>query len=348
MSTDTPSANKPGDLTRILERHRAFWDRSDVDEPLVRVTNYSSEEVIEPLPLVDGSVAQDGDLVEPEKVSVDRITEAQQLLADALDGDFLRGVEPYDLCWTEVLAGCGIRWQMGNLWAEPYLEDLSDPNSLRVADDNPWMAKFDAVVGQLVDQAAGRYPITQPSLRGPIDIAAAAVGDTQICMAAMEDPEPLGRFLEACTDVFLAAIKRWRSLSPLFEGGTCKFGIWAPGTIGQIQCDGAALLSPDLYETLLVPCDTRICEQFDFPIMHTHGSAIKIVADALIANPGLRAIQVSTDYPAGPPFADLLPTLQKINAEKPLIVTGGVSQDEFRQLKDGLDPRGLCLLMEVY
>ena len=184
MSSITPSRSLP----KLLERHRAFWDRSDVDEPLVRVTHYSPLEEREPLPLADGSEAEEGDLLTPDRISVDRITRHRETF-DALDGDSVRGVGPYDLCWTEAIAGCPIRWRTGHVWAEPFLEDLSNPDTVRVADDNPWLTKLSAITGQLVDHADGRYPVTQPLLRGPIDIAAAAIGDEQVCLAAMEEPE---------------------------------------------------------------------------------------------------------------------------------------------------------------
>jgi hypothetical protein len=109
MSLGTTSQGHTGDHRRILDRHRASWDWSEVDEPLVRVTKYSPEEPVTSLPLADGSDAQDGDLVTPDAISVDRIVATQETFSDAVDGDFLRGVEPYDLCWTEVLAGCGMR-----------------------------------------------------------------------------------------------------------------------------------------------------------------------------------------------------------------------------------------------
>ena len=107
-------------------------------------------------------------------------------------------------------------------------------------------------------------------------------------------------------------------------------------------------MSPQFYQDLLVPCDKRICAQFDYPLMHTHACFIQIVADALLNVEGLRAIQVSLDYPAGPSVETLLPTFEKMNKEKPLIITGGLAKEELDLLLERLSPRGLCLQVGIH
>jgi hypothetical protein len=82
--------------------------------------------------------------------------------------------------------------------------------------------------------------------------------------------------------------------------------------------------------------------------MHTHACFVQIVADALLGLKDLRAIQVSLDYPAGPSVESLLPTFEKINREKPLIITGGLTEEELNLLIERLSPRGLCLQVDIH
>ena len=164
----------------------------------------------------------------------------------------------------------------------------------------------------------------------------------------MDEPERFKQLLEICTDIFINVAKWWAVVSPPFQGGYCIYDIWAPGTVVRMQGDNAVLLSPSLYQDFLTPCDERICTQFDYPIIHTHSGYIEMVVDFLLGLEQLRGIQVSLDCPAGPSVGDLLPTFQKINMKKPLILNGGVTQDELESLLNALSPRGLCLQVGIY
>ena len=109
------------------------------------------------------------------------------------------------------------------------------------------------IIHLLVDRAEASYPVGQPLLRGPIDIASAALGDEPTCWAMVDEPERFKQLLEVCTDVFITVAKAWADAAPPFYGGYCEYGIWAPGTAVRTQCDNAALLSPQIYRDFLLP-----------------------------------------------------------------------------------------------
>ena len=219
---------------------------------------------------------------------------------------------------------------------------------LRVTSDNLWLNRLLEITHLLVERAGERYPVCQPLLRGPIDIASAALGDEPICWAMADEPVQFKALLEVCTDVFITVAKAWCAASPPFQNGYCEYGIWAPGTVVRTQCDNAALLSPQTYRDFLLPCDEQICAAFDYPLIHTHSGVLHIVVDALLELERLRAIQVSLDYPAQPPVTTLLPIFQKINKEKPLIITGALTEEELNLLLNTLSPRGLCLQVGIH
>jgi hypothetical protein len=71
------------------------------------------------------------------------------------------------------------------------------------------------------------------------------------------------------------------------------------------------------------------------------------IVEVLLAAEKLKAIQVSFDYPAGLSATESMPALKRINEQKPLILTGPVTERELNQLLDILSPRGLCLMLSV-
>ena len=139
----------------------------------------------------------------------------------------------------------------------------------------------------------------------------------------------------------------WRDAVPAFAGGSVLYGIWAPGTTVRSQCDNAALLSPAIYDDLLVPQDEEVCRHFDYPLIHTHSCFIRMAAEPLLRVAGLAAIQVSLDYPGGPSVGELLPALQRLNSCRPLILTGPVTATELEVLRAELSPRGLSLQVDL-
>lgn len=333
-------------LERVFHRHRAFWEMEEVNQPLLSVGTYQDLEPRAPFPLADGQLVAEGDRLVPEKVSPRHLVSPREGPVLLVEGDFIQGVAPYDLCWTEAIEGCPLRWRAGHVWAEPFLEELDW--AIRLSPDDPWLGKLLEITRLQADQAQGHYPVCQPLLRGPVDMAAAAIGDEVLCLALADEPERAQRLLASCTDIFIAVARAWMGAAPSFQGGCCLYGIWAPGTAMRTQCDNAALLSPSLYREFLIPCDERICACFDYPLMHTHSGFIGMVAEVLLGVRGLRAIQVSLDWPAGPPVAELLPAFQQINRQMPLIITGGLAEEELDLLLGALSPRGLCLQVALH
>lgn len=259
----------------------------------------------------------------------------------------MRGPGPQDFCWNEAIAGATIRWSAGHVWSEPFLNDLEDMERLRIAPGNPWLAKLREYATVLVERAEGRYPVVQPLLRGPIDIACTAYGDERVCWTMVDEPDTFRRLLDICTDNFLTVAKTWWSQVPPFLGGYCEYGIWAPGTAVRSQEDNAVLCSPRTYREFLRPCDERICAAFDYAVIHTHSGGLPVMVDSLVDLAPLSGVQVSIDWPAGPSVAQLLPLFRRINEHKPLIINGAVTQAELDRLLASFSPRGLCLQVAI-
>ena len=338
---------QPAPTEALLTRHQAFWEMAPVEAPLLRIGRYQPLQRRQPLPLADGSLTQEGQRLRPELLDMQRLTDMLEEPSLVVNGDLLGSVAPTDLCWNEAIAGCPIRWRAGHVWSEPVSDHLDDLDRLRVSPDNPWLAKLVEWAGLLGARAGGRYPIGQPLLRGPIDIAAAVVGDEPLCWLMADEPAQFRRLLDRCTDLFITTATAWLAAVAPFRNGSCQYGIWAPGATVRTQADNAALLSPRLYREFLLPCDRRICAAFDYPLIHTHSGVLPIIVDVLLELPALRAIQAGFDYPAGPSVAELLPHLRKVSGRKPLIITGGVTREELDLMLASLSPQGLCLQVDL-
>lgn len=338
--------NGQNDLERLLERHAGFWNMEAADRPLMSVVPY------QPLGhsrkggkiLWGGRYLEEGGYITPDIVEFGRLLGGEP--DSVVDGDFLRGVGLPGLCWTEALLGCPVRIGAGGVWAEHFLSNWADVKSLcakrTFSDNTPWLEKFREGTRTLVERAKGRYPVVQPLMRGPVDMMASALGHDRMVLAFLDHPDEAHAFLNHCADLFIGLAETHLSLVPPFHGGYTSYGIWAPGPVIRTQLDNAVLLSPKLYREYFLPCDARIFRRFEVVVIHVHSACLHIVDD-LLAQEELNVIQVSLDFPGGPPFEDVFPILEGIHEQKPLILTGPVTDKALRLLLDRLSPAGLGL-----
>ena len=335
------------DQRELIRRHTAFWAMEETDTPLIRVSPYRPTARRKIIRLLDGTMVRDGTRLLPENLDMSEITPGDGRISQSIGNGFIPCLSPYDLCWTEAVAGCPIYWQAGHVWADTPRQPDDGSGFPDVTVEKSWLDKLIELARLLVESAKGEVFVSQPLLRGPVDIAAAVLGDERLCYFLADEPEQAKQFLLRCADVFIQVAREWWAEVPRFLGGFSIYDLWTPGSTVRIQCDNAVMLSSAWYREFLLPCDERICAAFEYPIIHTHSRFIDQVAEPLLSLETLSAIQVSLDYPGGPAVIDLLPVFRSISGNKPLVITGVVSPEELETLQRELSPRGLCLQLRV-
>lgn len=337
-----------GRLEPLLQRHADYW-KAEARVLLEEVGTYQPLRARadgQGLPLADGSRSTEGQLLTPELIDPARFYEHAGELGSPLRGDFLAGLAPPHLCWTEAVLGCAVRMIRGGPWAEPFAQDWRAPG--RIAAGTRWLDKLEHFTRLLAQRAGGRCPVMQPLMRGPVDMMASAMGHEAACVALLAEPAAAGDFLARCSELFMEAARRQVGATPRFAGGyVSSYGIWAPGTVVRTQIDNATMLSPALYRERVLPHDRAVIEQFEFPLIHVHSGCLHVV-DALLEVEALRAIQVSIDHPGGPLAAQVMQTLERIVARKPLIVTGPVTPQELTALRGLARLGSVCLRVQVH
>lgn len=331
------------EMGSILDRHGAFWRREG--GPLQSIAEHHPLEDRGGIPLANGSRSHEGQLITPELIDPEAFYIDRTPPGDIIRGDFLACEEPPGLCWTEAALGCPIRIATGGAWADHFLVDWKA--SSHISPNTDWLEKLDAFMDHLNERSGGRYPLTQPLFRGPIDLMTSALGHEEACVMLLADPEASDAILEACTDLFIQMAERRLEKTPAFHGGyLSSYGIWAPGTVIRTQADNATMLSPQTYRERILPFDRRIMERFNYSLIHLHSGCLHIIDDLLEVD-ALNCIQVSIDYPGGPLASDVIRILQRILEAKPLIVTGPVYESELESMQRLEPSGGLCLQLRV-
>jgi hypothetical protein len=265
----------------------------------------------------------------------------------AVDQDALCGWGPYDLCWTEAFLGCRIVRKGPSVWAETIANDWDQVDNSGRQGRQEWLDELLAVNRALIEEVKDRHPISQPLLRGPLDMVEAALTSEMLYAGFYEKPNELRALLERCADLFTTIALARLAETPPFHGGyatRAEWGLWAPGTTVQFQADASRNLSPKTYREFMFEIDQRIASGFEYSIIHTHSGSNHILP-ILADEPALGAIEVTLDQaPYGPPPLSLLPKFRLIQeAGKSLFISGPMKQLEFDVLLDTLSPVGLAI-----
>jgi len=353
------------ELEALLERHAAFWARSSVDRPLLNVSTFTPESAYElrglDLPMADGTVlsTQDSALT-PEMVDPHVIVDVQEYPRrveagtsggpQRVDDLLLTRAPLVKMVWVEAVLGCQVipKLDTGSIYSVPFLDGPEQVSRILPPENSPWLELLEETTRHLVEDSRGEYQVVQCAQRGPIDLASAVLGHSEMCFAILDKPAELRALTEVCTEAFITVVKAQEALIPPLNGGYCTgYGVWAPGTVVRTQCDVTSSLSAKMYEEHFLPFDVEICKGFDYSVIHLHSGYLHTV-DVLLKEKYPTAIQVVLDTGSTPyTVHDLIPVFARILEEKPLILQGSMTPRELDEALEKLPPRGLYVSTDI-
>ncbi|HZK67507.1 MAG TPA: hypothetical protein VFD42_08210 [Chloroflexota bacterium] len=331
----------------IVRRHTAFWRRDPVDRP-IGTTWIGSKMPDELYPAARaipvGRVAPSDVDVESFVADYDRLYELHDAVGD--DGFWVESAF-YGIPWLEAILGCPVYYSGETFWVEPIVKDWRDAPEIPTPEGRAWLDKLLEFTEALVERAGGRYAIGATLMRGSSDLVAAVRGHMEMIYDLYDNPDALQRLVDAGTEQVIEVNRRQLELIPPYEGGyVCRFyRVWAPERIICTQQDAAASFSPELYRRHLLASDDRVCSAFPYTLMHLHSPTLWPV-EQLLELESLSCIEVNYDD-NGPRLPEILPMLKRIQEAKPLIIRGGMTDEEIRQIKGELSPRGLLVNMII-
>lgn len=334
------------DLVQKIQRHKTFWDKQPVDRPLVgfRIGDYLFANKFQAaLPLL-----REGQYILPDMLQVERFfDDYDRMYHESLEigQDAFWTAAPFTaIPWMEAILGCKIRASEASFTSEPWLNDLSEIDQVKLDEDNnPWFAKYLEFVAKLTKHAHGRYPVGQPIMRGMSDIMGALRGQTNLVFDFVDNPEKITQLGQKIVNIFLKVIQRHREHTSSFHDGYAIgfYHLWCPGPCIWFQEDLAALISPALYRKYLFELNAKICWGYDYSLCHIHPTSFFILDD-LLQIEALKTIEINKDI-GGPSIKDMLPEFKKVLQQKRLVIWGDLDEDELDLILHELPYEGLYL-----
>ena len=341
-----PFGNDPAKI----EGYRAFWRREEVDRPLIGYTLRGW------FPLQEYAASRSwptDTYLTPEMVVPEAfLADEARLLAEGerMDDDIIRGDSPAAavLPWLCAIMGAPLRILPGNVLGQERTLPWEALQDVRLDREGPWFHKYLAFAQALVAFSDGRFPVSHGAFVGPSDLLGLLRGHTQGIVDLVDQPERAGALLERFGDIFVEITEVLWDQVPLWHGGYFDgmYQLWAPGPIARLQEDASGVYSPALYRRFLQPIDRRIAQHFPNCFIHLHSTSMFLL-DAFLEIEELGCLEINNDA-LGPPLEEMIPYYRRVQtAGRSLLVRGSFTPEELRLLLEGLDPRGLYVLILV-
>lgn len=179
----------------------------------------------------------------------------------------------------------------GTIWYDPIITDIRtfDPG---LDPDNYWLNKSLQLFSEQCKQAlsTGVMPCI-PGIGDYLTNLSGLRGTQELIFDCVDYPDQIRRIRSKMVEYFLRVYKKFEALYPDSDTGTCTWLAWAPGTTYPVQCDFSTVLSPDMFDDLVLPELDYLSDYIKYMCWHLDGPAELKHLNSLLKCPHLKAIQ---------------------------------------------------------
>ncbi len=290
------------DWERTKQNYTAFWN-GELDRPLISA--YGPRDKSMPC----GSFSSN---YSPEDSAEFIVSEAEKIINNTVCyGD------AFPCFWpnfgpgitTAMVDFCDLHHSGGSIWFEPKkMKELQDIN-IKASLENEWFTKVKDVTRLGIEKFGLAAQVAFTDLGGSLDLLSACRTPNNLTMDLIDYPDQVKRinweFHEAWWTYYnqLAEIIEKQNL-----GFTPWALTWAPSRTYIMQCDFAAMISPDMFKEFIVPEVIKTCQKMDYTFFHLDGPDMANHIEHLLAIDELKGIQwqPGNGAPSGDTWIDLV------------------------------------------
>ena len=236
------------------------------------------------------------------------------------------------------------------VWFAPTMDPEEVPERtrpLRFDPDNRWWRVHEASLRECVALAGDRYLVGCPDLVENIDVLASLRGLDSLFIDMIEHPDWVSMRLDEINRAYFEVYDRIYTIIRQQDGGAVfeAYKLWGPGKTAKVQCDAAAMFSPEMFRRFVVPALREQCAYLDYSMYHLDGGEQFRHLDALLEIEELDAIEWTPNagMPLGgdPRWYDLY---RRILAAGKSVQVYFAHPHEIEPLLDAIGHRGVYVL----
>lgn len=327
------------DWEKIQKRYEQFWSRENHDRPLVCITG----------PKNPKSVYKD----KKERTLMERWCDIDYMLARTNHdiGNTYYGAEAYPMAFPDLgpdqfaaFYGTPLTFGETTSWAAHFLEeaDTAEIGKLKIDRENFYYRKLREMTEAMTEDARGRYFVGIPDLHPGADALVSMRGPQQLCIDTLEDPDFITSKIMELYHGFCSIYDEMYQITTKYQTGSSNWmGIWHPKRWYVTSCDFCCMISPEMFEELIIPELMKELQFLDQSIFHLDGCEALKHLDRLLQIKELDGIQWV--YGAGAPTAShWIETINKIQDAGKLVHIE-VLPGELEFMLEHVKPEGVLL-----
>ena len=275
---------------------------------------------------------------------------------ESLAGNPLRA-ETFPVFWPDLgpdvyaaFFGGELTYGENTSWSHPLITDLDDPSqvaSVSFDANNRYLRKVETITQLALEKCRGRALIGLTSWTPGIDAVASWLGPENLCMALYTHPEAVKELVDRTLTHFHPLADRFYDrLAANNLPSVGWMGIPCVGKGHIAQTDFANMISPEHFAAFCQPTLKKEFEGMDKIIFHMDGKGVAVHVEALLAEPGIDAIQWVQGVGDDEPILQWIPLIKKIQqAGKALVID--LKVEELEPFISRVGPQGIHLFVSA-
>ncbi|MCL2546714.1 MAG: trimethylamine corrinoid protein 2 [Oscillospiraceae bacterium] len=184
------------------------------------------------------------------------------------------------------------RFEYDTVWYTECIKCVENYQNLQFDPENYWFKRHFALAAEAKRRSNDQFYVCMPDIVENIDIIAAMRGPEDMCFDLFDSPEHVKRLIDSADDIYFEYFDRFRDLLKIGDSMMyTAFDVLGEGKVAKVQCDFAALISPEHFCEFIVPSLTKQCNQLDHSIFHLDGKECIRHLDAIMGIESLQALQ---------------------------------------------------------
>ena len=334
--------------TEIIDRYNAFWAHEETDRPMLNI-------------MVKDASADWDELAPKNPYQRWEDLEARYKWSRFCmeNTKYFDAAIPHDSVnfgpgALSAMMGSDYKTDDTTVWfgvSEPFFADWSNIDELRLLKDTAMYKMVTDMTRILAERNDGNYTVGISDLGGNLDILASLRGTWSLLTDLYDSPEKVLKAIEIIDEVWIEYYSLLRDMiaNSGQKGHTTWLALWCETTYYPLQCDFAAMISPEDFKRFVMPSLRRISDFLDHSIFHWDGPDQIVHLDQLLSLERVDGIQWVPGDGVAPVWDDQwFPLYENIQAANKCLVLHGISSVEHAlKLCNELSPKGLWLNVEL-
>lgn len=243
--------------------------------------------------------------------------------------------------------GAELEYKEVTAYSIPSIKSWEQLDNIQLDYNSPYFRKLEEMTHAALNRCKGKYMVGYTDIHAGIDCAAAFRDPQQLCLDIMMEPEQVIKLVDISSRDFQAVYNHFDSiLKSHNQLSVTWMGIPSFGKIHIPGCDFASMLSPEDFDTFVLPSIKNEIAPMTHNVFHVDGKNVARHLDKLLELPEINAIQWVQGMGLDMPIMQWVPLIKKVQAAgKSLVIDLKVS--ELESFMNEISPKGILLCIDT-